>query len=219
MTGSNSKTLRNTLWGLLALWFLAVLLAASIGVYSTGPLSMSVPIPLGLSAVLPILVFAIWFQASRTFREYVLSLNPVVLTAMHTWRIGGCIFIILMTIGLLPPSFALPAGLGDFAIGVTAPFVAYALSRKSLPSKVFVAWHYAGIADLVVAVTTGVLSSLAMIGILPHGTTTRIMGLLPMSLVPTFAVPLLLILHLICIAQMRHTKSQVLPLRAAPSRA
>ena len=216
MTGSNSKSLGNTLWSLLALWFLAVLLAAYIGVFSTW---MNVPIPLGVAAGLPILIFAVWYWSSGRFREYVLSLDPVALTAVHTWRIGGIAFIILMAMGLLPPPFALPAGLGDFAIGVTAPFVAYALSKKALPSKAFVAWHYAGIADLIVAVTTGVLSAIPGTGLVAHGTTTRIMGLLPMSLIPTFFVPLLLILHLICIAQMRHTKSQFLPLHAAPSRA
>jgi hypothetical protein len=214
MTGSNSKTLRNILWSLMALWFLAVLLASYIGVFSTW---MNVPIPLGVAAGLPILAFAIWYWSSGHFREYVLSLNPVVLTAVQTWRIGGITFIILMAMGLLPPPFALPAGLGDFAIGVTAPFVAYALSKKALPSKAFVAWHYAGIADLVVAVTTGVLSSRGTPGILAHGTTTRIMGLLPMSLIPTFFVPLLLILHIICLAQMRQLKRERIEPSGRPS--
>ena len=172
---------------------------------------------MGLFAATPILVFAIWFQSSRHFRDYVLSLNPVVLTAVQTWRSGGIIFIILMAIGLLPPLFALPAGLGDFAIGVTAPFVAFALSRKALPFGAFVAWQYAGIADLVVAVTTGVLSSPSKIGILAHGATTRIMGLLPMSLIPTFAVPLLLILHIICIAQTRQARQEHASLGGNPA--
>lgn len=220
MTGSNSKTLRNTLWSLLALWFVVAVFAAYIGVFNAGsPYSMSVPIPLGLGAVLPVIVFAVWFQSSRGFREYVLSLNPVVLTAVQTWRVGGFIFIVLMAMGLLAPAFALPAGLGDFAIGVTAPFVAYALSRKALPHGAFITWQSAGIADLVVAVTTGVLSSPTRIGILAHGTTTQIMGQLPMSLIPTFAVPLLIILHIICIALTRQAKSEVLPLQVASSRA
>ncbi|MFZ0662710.1 MAG: hypothetical protein WAM66_08465 [Acidobacteriaceae bacterium] len=206
------------MWSLLVLWFLATLLAGYIGVFNTGPFSMSVPIPLGVAALLPILVFAIWFWSSSHFREFALSLNPVVLTAVHTWRIGGITFILLMAMGLLPAPFALPAGLGDFAIGVTAPFVAYALSRKALPSKAFVAWHYAGIADLVVAVTTGVLSSITGAEIVAaHGTTTRIMGLLPMSLIPTFAVPLLLILHIICLAQIRQIKRERIEPSGSPS--
>lgn len=219
MTQSNSTTLSNRLCAVLALWFLAAFFAAYIGVFAGGSLSMSVPIPLGLAAVLPIIAFAVWLGASRNFRNYVLSLNPAVLTAVHTWRIGGLAFVVLMAMGLLPAPFALPAGLGDFAIGVTAPFVAYALSKNALPSRVFVAWQYAGIADLVVAVSTGVLSSPSKIGILAHGATTRIMGLLPLSLIPTFFVPLFVILHIICIAQTSRAKSHVRPLRIAESRA
>jgi hypothetical protein len=65
----------------------------------------------------------------------------------------------------------------------------------------------------------GVLSSFPRNGILAHGITTRIMGQLPMSLIPTFAVPLLFILHIICIAQTRQDKAHIHPLRVAESRA
>jgi hypothetical protein len=56
-----------------------------------------------------------------------------------------------------------------------------------------------GIADLVNALALGTLSGL----IDPHGISTAAMGVLPMSYIPTFAVPVFLILHFICIAQAR----------------
>jgi hypothetical protein len=37
----------------------------------------------------------------------------------------------------------------------------------------------------------------------PHGIANSAMTVLPLSLIPTFAVPLLLTLHVICIAQAR----------------
>jgi hypothetical protein len=46
------------------------------------------------------------------------------------------------------------------------------------------------------AVTLGTTSRL----ITPHAVQTGVMTVLPMSLIPTFAVPLLLILHIVCIA-------------------
>jgi hypothetical protein len=156
-----------------------------------------------LGVALPLILFGIWFQVSQRFRTYMLSMNPVALTAAHTCRIGGFVFLILYVQGVLPRSFAFPAGFGDMAIGITAPFIAWALAKKKISSSGFILWHMAGVADLVIAVVAGVLSSPSRIGILAHGTTTRAMGLLPMSLIPTFAVPLLLILHLICIAQAR----------------
>jgi hypothetical protein len=204
MNTDNNQRLSRLLWSLLAAWLLAVLLAGFIGVFDAGThYSMATPIPLGLSAVLPVVVFAIWFSISSGFRQYIRSLNPVGLTAVQTWRIGGVVFLILMAKGMLPPTFALPAGLGDMTIGVTAPLIALALSRKKLAEWVFVLWQAAGILDLVVAVGTGVLSSPTRLGVLAHGATTRLMGQLPMSLIPTFVVPLLLIFHIICIAQLR----------------
>ncbi len=218
MNKPEAKGMRNLPLSLLAIWFLTVLLAGYIGVFDAGsPYSMSVPIPLGLGAVLPLIIFAIWFQVSKGFRDYVLSMNLVVLTAAQTWRVGGIVFLILYVQGILPRSFAFPAGFGDMAIGITAPLIAWALARKKISFGGFMLWQMAGITDLVVAVVTGVLSSPSRIGILTHGATTRVMGVLPMSLIPTFAVPLLLILHLICIAQARQTRLERSELSDSPA--
>jgi hypothetical protein len=215
MNRDSDQGLTKLLWSLLAAWFFAVLVAGFIGVFDAGTrYSMSEPIPLGLSAVLPVAVFAIWFSISTRFREYLRSLNPVILTAVQTWRVGGIVFLILMAKGMLPPTFALPAGLGDMTIGITAPLIALALSRKKLADWVFVLWQAAGILDLVVAVGTGVLSSPTRLGVLAHGATTRLMGQLPMSLIPTFAVPLLVILHIVCIAQVRQAGLRSQAMRA-----
>lgn len=90
----------------------------------------------------------------------------------------------------------LARGWGDIAIGATASFVA--LKRASPDHrKIFVLWQVLGIADLVTAVTLGKLARV----IDPHGIPTNAMTVLPLSLIPTFAVPLLLILHVICIVQ------------------
>jgi hypothetical protein len=66
-------------------------------------------------------------------------------------------------------------------------------SRRGL----FVLWQALGVLDLLLAVGLGTAARL----IEPHGITTNAMSVLPMSLIPTFAVPLLLMLHFICIAQ------------------
>jgi hypothetical protein len=220
MKKPSNQALTGVIVGLLGTWFLAVLVAASIGVFDAGSrFSMSVPLPLGFAAVLPVSVFGLWFQASSRLREHLLSLNPVVLTTVQIWRVGGISFLLLLAKGILPPIFALPAGLGDMAIGVTAPFIAHALSQNKLSAGGFVRWQVAGITDLVVAVTLGVLCSPSRLGILAHGTTTRVMGQLPMTLIPTFAVPLLVILHIICIAQARRARTGNLALFTASNAA
>jgi len=111
-------------------------------------------------------------------------------------------FVVLYVYGILPGVFALPAGWGDFAIGITAPFVAIYLAGNAERKASYIAWQLFGMLDLVTAVTLGVLASPPPVGILGHAVTTKAMTVLPLSVIPTFAVPLLLILHIISIAQM-----------------
>ena len=71
--------------------------------------------------------------------------------------------------------------------------------------KGFICWQVLGIIDLVTAVTLGTLARV----ISPQGIPTTPMTVLPLSLIPTFAVPLLLILHIVCIAQARRWPARV----------
>jgi len=113
------------------------------------------------------------------------------------------VFLVLGTYKILPAFFALSAGWGDIAIGATAPFAALWLAKPGLANpghrKGFIFWQVLGIADLVNALAMGTLAGV----IDPHGIPTGAMTVLPMSYISTFAVPLFLILHIICIAQAR----------------
>jgi hypothetical protein len=153
--------------------------------------------------LIPIGIFAIWSAASQPFRQFLLSLNPRTLVIVQAWRIVGFTFLVLYSYGILPGGFALPAGLGDIAIGATAPLVALKLTNPS-NRKSFIFWQLLGIADLVTAVGSGVTAQLVN----PHGAAASAMTVLPMSLIPTFAVPLYMILHFICIAQARQWHEQ-----------
>jgi hypothetical protein len=180
--------------GLISAWFLVSLTASALHVFNGNP--SRPPLAVGLAVVLPIALFLLWFAISKGFRLFVLCLNPRTLTLIHTWRTVGFTFLVLATYGILPSFFALPAGWGDIAIGVTAPFAALMLANPSRRG-LFVLWQALGVLDLLLAVGLGTAARL----IEPHGITTNAMSVLPMSLIPTFAVPLLLMLHFICIAQ------------------
>jgi hypothetical protein len=188
--------------GLVAAWFALALLASSLHGFKTEP--NAPPLALGIAVLTPILVFLFGYARSAGFRRFILSLNPRTLTFLHSWRIAGFIFLALYAAGRLPGIFALPAGLGDIAIGATAPLVALKLTNVNHRGG-FILWQILGLLDLVIAITMGTLSRL----ISPEGTSTEIMTVLPMSLIPTFAVPLLAILHVACIAQAKHWKEHV----------
>jgi hypothetical protein len=190
--------------GLILVWFLFSLAASALHLFRTAP--GQPPIPLGLAVLIPIAIFVIWAATSQPFRQFLLSLNPRTLTFVQAWRIAGFVFLVLYAYNILPGQLALPAGWGDIAIGATAPLVALKLTDPS-HRKSFILWQLLGITDLVNAVGMGVSAGF----INPHGIPTSAMTVLPMSLIPTFAVPLFLILHFISIAQARQWQEQPYP--------
>jgi hypothetical protein len=182
--------------GLILVWFLFSLAASTLHLFRTSP--DQPPLPLGLAVLIPIGIFLVWAAASQPFRQFLFSLNPSTLTYIQAWRIAGFVFLALYSYRILPGQLALPAGWGDIAIGFTAPFVAMNLANPQF-RKSFIFWQLLGITDLVTAVGMGVASGF----INPHGIPTSAMTVLPMSLIPTFAVPLFMILHFTCIGQAR----------------
>ena len=182
--------------GVIAAWFLFALSASALHWFRND--ANRVGLAVAFAAVVPILVFALWFAASEKFRQFTLSLNPQLLTLAQSWRIIGFTFVLLEARGVLPAIFALPAGYGDMAIGMTATFVAWKLANP-IRRNSFVVWQLLGITDLVAAVGLGTTARVLS----PHGPSMVAMTVLPLSLVPTFLVPLFLIFHVICIAQAR----------------
>jgi hypothetical protein len=185
--------------GLIAAWFTFSFVASTQHLYVTK--APNPPLPILLAVMVPIAAFLIWIGISPEFRRFVFSLDPRTLTLLHAWRLGGFTFLTLYAYGILPGLFALPAGFGDMAIGATAPFIALRLA-SSKHRTTFLRWQTLGILDLVVAVSMGGLVSF----LAPVGSASFPMAVLPLSLIPTFAVPLLLIFHIICIAQARAWK-------------
>ena len=187
--------------GLVGTWFVFSLIASAFHLYRTG--ANDPPLALGLAALTPIGVFLAWFAASPGLRQFTMSLNPRTLTMIHSWRVAGLVFLVLATYRILPRMFALPAGLGDIAMGATASFVALKLATPN-HRRLFITWQVLGMMDLVVAVALGTLARV----IDPQGIPTNAMTMLPLSLIPTFGVPLLLILHIICFVQASRWKRE-----------
>jgi hypothetical protein len=186
---------------LIFVWFLFSLTASALHLFRAEP--DQPPLAFGLAVLIPIATFVLWSAVSQPFRQFLLSLNPSTLTIVQAWRIAGFVFLVLYTYNILPARLALPAGWGDIAIGATAPLVALKLANPN-HRKGFILWQLLGITDLVSAVGLGTTAQL----INPHGIATSAMTVLPMSLIPTFAVPLFMILHFISIAQARQWQEQ-----------
>ena len=125
----------------------------------------------------------------------------------HTLRVIGVAFLIALALGTLPAVFALPAGLGDIAVGISAPFIARRLARGDRTGAVW--FNVLGLLDLVVAVSIGFLAGLGPAQLLPVSPSTVEVTLLPLALIPSTAVPLALALHIRSLLRLRRAPSPV----------
>jgi hypothetical protein len=131
-------------------------------------------------------------------RQIQYNKTNAVLIAVQTYRILGIAFLWGMTQGILDPAFAIPAGVGDILIGVTAiPFAIFLWKGYGWSKYAVVVWNVLGIADLVNAITLGTITSAGF----TNPTTTTF----PWVLVPTVGVPLALALHGIVLYRLRNS--------------
>jgi len=188
----------------LTLWLVLVFVLGAKGAFVRPP--DTPPFPILLGATIPLVLFLAAYFASGAFKAFVLASDVRLGAAIQAWRVGGLGFLALYVHGVLPGLFALPAGLGDIAIGVTAPWIALALVRQPAfaASRLFVIWNILGILDLVVAVGTGALSSGFLAGFAGNITTAP-MARLPLLLIPAYFVPLFVMLHLAALFQVRRS--------------
>jgi hypothetical protein len=180
-----------TATAVLATWFLTVFWLAAKGAF-VGP-SGAPPFALMAGFAGPLAVFFVLLKLSRAFRDFVFAIDLQLIAGLNAWRLGGFAFLALYAHGILPGAFALPAGLGDMAVGVVAPWLVLHLIRDPAfgASRRFRTWNWLGILDLIVAVSLG--GSLAF---LAHtDVTTAPMAQLPLVFIPAYLVPIYIMLH------------------------
>ena len=183
-------------------WILLVVSLAAVCAFVAPPGTPPIAIAIGVGV--PLIAFFAWLRLSPAFRDFVLSLDLRFIAGIQGWRWAGLGFIDLYAHNILPGIFALPAGLGDMAVGFAAPWMILGLVRRPdfAASAAFRRWNVLGIVDLVVAVSLGTLSSILSTGA-PGEISTAPMATLPLVLIPTFLVPIFLMLHTAALKQSR----------------
>src|SRR5437868_4627530 len=185
-----------------AAWFTIVFFLGARGMFVAAP--GAPPLALLIGLVAPLTLFLVGYRTIPALREFVLAADLRLIVGIQAWRWAGFGFLALYTYGVLPGIFAWPAGLGDMAIGATAPLVLSGLLRRPgyAASKSFVLWNLSGILDLTVAVSIGALVPL----LAPNfygAVSTAPMTHTPLVPVPTYLVPSFLMLHLTALFQAR----------------
>ncbi len=196
------SSLRTVVFAALALWLGLVTFLGSQGAFVGR--ADSPPLAIFLGVTIPLAVFFAAYFGWSAFRAFILSADLRLVTAIQAWRWAGLGFLSLYAHGVLPALFAFPAGLGDMAIGVTAPWMVLRLIRQPsfAASRRYRIWNILGIVDFVVAVSMGTLCS----GFIPGLTlnvTTSAMAQLPLILIPAYMVPFFIMLHCTALFQAR----------------
>ena len=139
LQSSGSLQVRYSLALMALAWLGLVLYLGANEVFVTEPAR---PLALLLASAAPVFVFLGAFWLSDAVRKTTLGVNLSVITAVQAWRVGGYAFIVMYSYGVLPGFFAWPAGLGDMAIGATAPLVVAMLRKpKFAGQRAFTVWN------------------------------------------------------------------------------
>jgi hypothetical protein len=186
----------------LSVWLLLVAALGAADAFVGPPGRPPLAIAIGVTA--PLVIFFASLRVSQSFRTFVLSLDLRLIAGMQAWRWAGLGFLALYAHRILPAAFALPAGLGDMAIGFTAPWIILALVRwpDFAARPTFILWNVLGILDLVSAITLGTAGTLTATGAVGEISTAP-MATLPLLVIPAFLVPLFLMLHAAALMQSR----------------
>jgi hypothetical protein len=189
---------------LLVGWFFAAMLSSWLGFYQGAPKRIPT---IESSLLLPIIAGVIFYWRSSVLRRIAAATPQSLLVGIQFYRVLGIIFLVLLEGGALPGVFALPAGTGDVAVGLAAPAVAFAFARGLSGSAGLVrAWNLFGLADLVVAVTTGFLSSPSPLQRFAFENPNTLITAFPLVMIPVFLVPLAILLHLASLAKLGLTR-------------
>jgi hypothetical protein len=162
-----------------------------------------------LGLLIPIAAGVVLFFRSPLLRRVIDAAPQSWIVTIQAYRAEGLIFLTLYAAGLLPGAFAWPAGVGDVIVGLLAPVVGIVSLRGSRGSSGWLlAWNLLGIADLVVAVATGFLTSPSPLQLLALDRPNELISSFPLVMIPVFLVPLSVLLHLASLQKLRQTENR-----------
>ena len=170
-----------------AVWLVISFLAGALGFTA----SLEPPAPQIILLGLVVLLF-LGFLFLPGFKSWCLTVDVRALVLIHVTRFIGIYFLILYSQDRLPYDFAVPGGWGDIIVAALALIVALVVPRKGMAgSGVYFLWNLIGFIDILYVVSTA--GRLAMSD---PGSMSELLKL-PLSLLPTFLVPIIIFTHLV----------------------
>jgi hypothetical protein len=178
--------------------------------FSTGTYGLLL---LALSFIVPLAIGVTLVSTSSDFRRLISrpEIQPGVV-AVHGLRIvQGSVFVVMVPLGVLPAIFALPAGLGDLLVGLGALAAVRWVSSGRWGRVIW--WNLFGLFDLATAVVLGLLT-VPGLHLLQTTPTSALLLASPLAIIPTFCVPIYVLLHLVSLRFLVASRSAAQPFRA-----
>ena len=133
-------------------------------------------------------------------RGWALDVDVRWLVGLHLTRmIAGVYFLALCHRGELPCAFALPAGWGDIIVAMLAVVVIAAM-HTAFSKMILLIWNTIGLIDIIFVVSSALRFGLS------DWQSMHALRELPLSLLPTFLVPLIIASHVLIFVRLARAR-------------
>lgn len=196
---------KNGFWlvlGFYSVYLTVVAIASFNGFYDT----IMLPPKIVLTTTLPLAIFVTIIYSTKTCKNANAVLTLEDLVKVHIFRLIGSTFIILYLYDLLPPVFALFAGIGDLLTAISSIFVAKAIrNKKSYAKKLTYIWNTFGLVDILI--TSAMAIIFTKISIDNNVPGVEFLAEFPFCFIPAFAPPTIIFLHLLVFRKLKSLKN------------
>jgi len=183
------------------LWLAVIWNAAINGVFRPG----ASPMPLlPLAIFLPVIIGTPILLGSKRMGQVLDAMPATWLVALQLYRVFGSVFLIGWARNVVPGVFALPAGVGDVITGLLAVPIAISLAADTPEARrAAIAWNVFGLVDFAVAVSIGLMTAPGPFQMITPSIPNSTVGVYPNVMIPAFAVPSSILLHVLSLRQLR----------------
>jgi hypothetical protein len=148
-----------------------------------------------------LVLFACW--KISPIRKWTLNVDVRWLVLLHVTRLfAGAYFLVLCQRGQLPCGFARPAGWGDIVVAVLALAVLGATRTQFAKTLLFI-WNTLGLIDITFVVLNALRFGLK------DWQSMHALRELPLSLLPTFLVPLIIASHVLIFVRLARAETNL----------